>query len=116
MSHPNFFESIDYGNDPYWIVKESLNTFDDRNFYIRIIDLVNGKGQSTECAGCIFPDDPKDEGEEIYDGVFCYYFDYKIVISEVDFRKLIKIACERYLMMNLHSKDRENIQIIINEI
>jgi CDI immunity protein len=116
MSYSNLFESINYEEDQYWVIKEYLNTLNDGNFYDRILFLANGKGQSTECAACIFPDDVKDEGEEVYDGIFCCYFDDNIVVAQEKFKELLKIACERYLVIHQNSKHKEEIKIIINKI
>jgi CDI immunity protein len=119
MLYPNLFEDIQYENDPLWIVKEFLNTLDGLAFNKRANYIANGVGQSTECAGCIFPNDPKDYDEELHDGVFCYYFDDNIVVNEKDFMKLFKVACERYLVIHSDSIDsinRLDIQSVIRKI
>lgn len=116
MSNPNFFENIQYDKDPFWVVKEFLNTLDDWLFYKRLTFLVNSQGQSTEFAGCIFQNDSKDEDEEVYDGVFCFYFDDNVVVSEKYFRELLKIACERYLTIYPNSDDKVAIEAIIQKM
>jgi hypothetical protein len=119
MPFPNLFENTQYKNDPLWIVKEFLNTLDDSAFNVRVNYIANGIGQSTECAGCIFPNDPKDYGEEVHNGVFCYFFDDSIVIDEKDFMMLFKIALDRYLVIHsdsINSFDRVEIQSIIQKL
>jgi hypothetical protein len=116
VSYPNFFESIKYGNDPFWVAKEFLNTLDGLAFCRRANYLASGVGQSTECAGCIFPNDPKDCDDEMYDGVFCYFFDDEVVVSEEAFFGMLKIACERYILIHPNSPDLRDVRSIIQRI
>ena len=116
MSNPNLFENIQYDSDSFWVVKEFLNTLDGHHFYWGLNHVINGRGCGTEHAGCVFSTDVKDEGEEIYDGVCCHYFDDNVVISEEDFRKLLKVACERYIFIHPNCANKEHIQEIIDKI
>jgi CDI immunity protein len=116
MSKPNLFESIQYDSDPLWVAKEFINTLGGHYFYWGLNLVINGQGCGTEHAGCRFPTDVKDEGEEIHDGVYCYYFDNSVVISEKDFRNLLKVACERQLSIYPNHANKEHIQAIVDKM
>jgi CDI immunity protein len=113
---PNFFESIQYDADSFWVVKEFLNTLDGLAFCERAKYIASGIGQSTECADCIFPNDPKDADDPVYDGVFCQYFDDSIIVSEKEFMQLFKVACERYLEIHADTSDELKVRSIIQKI
>ncbi|WP_310485349.1 ribonuclease toxin immunity protein CdiI [Chamaesiphon sp. VAR_48_metabat_403] len=116
MLSPNLFEGIQYDSDPFWVVKEFLNTLSGHYFYWGLNHVTNGQGCGTEHAGCVFPTDGKDEDEEIHDGVYCYYFDDSVVISEEDFRSILKVACERYIFIYPNCVDKKHIQAIIDKM
>jgi CDI immunity protein len=116
MLYENIFEGIQYDRDDYWVVKEFFNTLNNFLFHERVSILLKGIGQATEHADCFFSSDLKDEQEEVHEGVLCSYFDDSVIIPEKDFMHLLKIACQRYLIIHPDSIDRLKIEKIVSTL
>ena len=116
----NLFEKIDYDNDALWVVKDALNTFNASYFPEFIESLILKKeGGGDEYGGCRFPSDLDeseiyhDYGGNPFEGVECWYLEDNVVVSEDEFFKLLKEACERYI--ELHPDKTDEIEQIMSQ-
>ena len=113
MALPELFERIDYDNDPLQIVKKALNEFNNSDFpeFVRSL-VIDREGGGGEHGGCRFANE-LDEFELYYDyggvpfeGVECWsYDDEEIIVSEKEFFKVLKEACQRYIELHPDKKD-----------
>lgn len=116
----NLFEKIDYDNDTLWVVKEALNTFDSSYFPEFVENLMLKKeGGGDEYGGCRFPNDLDeseiyhDYGGKPFEGVECWYEEENLIVSENEFFKVLKEACERYI--ELHPDKKEELEKIMTQ-
>ena len=112
------FENLDPKKDEFIIVKELLNHFGEYPDFSLTVDCLLGKeGTVINEDGCCFPGD-LDEYELYndyngvpFEGVKCWVYEDEIIVSENDFFKLLKIACERYI--ELHPNEKDELQKIM---
>jgi hypothetical protein len=121
MPLPELFEHIDYDNDPLQIVKKALNEFNNSHFPRFVESLVIYKeGGGGEHGGCRFAK-ALDESELYadyngvpFEGVECWsYDDQEIIVSEHEFYKCLKLACDKYI--ELHPETRDELEQIMSQ-
>ena len=112
------FENIDPKKDEFIVVKELLNHFGKRTNFPSIVDgLLDKEGTAINEDGCCFPGD-LDEYELYndyngipFEGVKCWVYEDEITVSEEEFFRLLKEACERYI--ELHPDEKDELQKIM---
>lgn len=115
----NLFEGIGRRKDKLSTVMKALNTLNDSYFVKSAAYLLQGEGSGDEYGGCRFPNDLDeseiyhDYGGNPFEGVECWYLEDNVVVSEDEFFKLLKEACERYI--ELHPDKKDEIEQIMSQ-
>lgn len=115
MTTKLLFEGIGLKDDKASIVKKALNTLDGYDFPEAVKYFLDKTGYGTDGGGCDFPGDLDeyeiyhDYGGKPFEGVRCYYLggfeEEEVIVSEEEFFKLLKEACERYITLHPDKKD-----------
>lgn len=107
-------------NDYLAVVKHIFNTFGRSYNFLSIVDsLLKKQGTVINDEGCSFPEDLdedelyNDYGGIPFEGVNCWSFDNEVTVSEEEFFKVLKMACERYI--ELHPEKKEELEQIISQ-
>lgn len=101
MSASLFLQTVKLkGNER--VVKSALNALNGLDFLQGLRCWVEGTGYGDDCVGCFYPVDDDDD----FDGVWCYYLDEEVVVSEEEFMDYLAEACQRYIQLNPSKKEK----------
>ncbi len=109
------FETIDYDNDPNWVIKSFFNSL---NLSERLIygveKIINRCGFVINETYCHFPDLNDSDPEFHFDGIMFGVWDGEIIVPEATGYKYARIACEKY--EQLHPYETEEITYLIKKL
>ena len=117
----NLFQGIGRRVDKTSIVMNALNDFNDSYFpkFVKSL-IVDKEGGGGEHAGCRFAK-ALDESELYHDyagvpfeGVECWSLDDEVIVSEEEFYKILKMACDRYI--EIHPEKRDELEQIMSQL
>lgn len=108
------FESIDFDNDPYWIVKEFFNSIYEQGRFLWALPLIfEKKGCAVNKEYCFFSDLNDSDPSSHFSGVMFGTFEDQVIVSSERCLVYLKIACDRYLEEN--PEDRSLVTSILDE-
>ncbi|MGL5941813.1 MAG: ribonuclease toxin immunity protein CdiI [Waterburya sp.] len=99
----NLFNNIDIQNDFLWIVKNVFESLNNSHFLERLELLITRQIGGGYPCGFIFSEQLQ-EDKDPFNGVLCWYFEEKIIVSEQEFYDVMVMACQRYIELNPKSK------------
>ena len=91
------------------VVKSALDALEGYGFLRVLKSCVEGIGFGDDCVGCLYPIEDDDD----FEGVWCYYLDDEVIVSEDEFRGYLAEACERYI--ELHPDKKDELEQILSQ-
>jgi hypothetical protein len=119
INKQDLFPRIENPDAPASIVKEVLNCIKLSSFPDEVGNLINRNEFSEDYLGCRFPENLdeselyNDYGGIPFEGVECWVMDEEVIVSEEEFFKVLKEACERYI--ELHPEKKDGLEKIMSQ-
>ncbi|QBH95500.1 hypothetical protein EKN56_03200 [Limnobaculum zhutongyuii] len=109
------FESIDYKNDPEWVVKYYFNSMHLQGKFIFMLPyLLNKVGCCVNEAYCSFPDFEDPDPECYFEGMMFGVWGGEVIVSESVGFNYARLACEKYLQ--LYPEDTEKVNTLLVQL
>jgi hypothetical protein len=108
------FKNIDYASDNQWVVKEFFNSVFQQGDFLWVLPLISKKiGCTINDDFCFFSNLNDPDPTYNFSGVMFGIMDDELTISEDDFFKYLRVACDLYLMEK--PSDRLEVERILLE-
>jgi hypothetical protein len=108
------FKYVNFDNDPHWVVKDFFNSIYQQDKFLWALPLlVEKKGFGINEEFCFFPDLNDPDPIYHFSGVTFGTMDDEVIVSDDQYNKYLKEACERYIEDN--PEDRGLVAQVLGE-